>query len=209
MHFRLSHISTYFCFRVAVLTLPSSGSLHLCLFGLADLDLRQILKVLRIIFVPHAFPHSFTFLLGLALGVGNLPPYVQDPDTSSTIVVVKDMGIPENCGPDLSVDMSELSPSVFYGCGRKDGWMMRGMGRGEGGSEEESDQVREKFAVPERDHLTYLNVYLQRQNNNYFSIWCNKHFIHTKAMRKVHIPPYLTDDLLRLIMGFLLSYLSR
>lgn len=54
------------------------------------------------------------------------------------------------------------------------------------GREEESDQVREKFAVPESDHLTYLNVFLQWKNNNYSSIWCNEHFIHTKAMRKVH-----------------------
>lgn len=53
------------------------------------------------------------------------------------------------------------------------------------GREEESDQVREKFAVPESDHLTYLNVYLQWKNNNYSSVWCNDHFIHTKAMRKV------------------------
>lgn len=53
------------------------------------------------------------------------------------------------------------------------------------GREEESDQVREKFAVPESDHLTYLNVYMQWKNNNYSSAWCNEHFIHTKAMRKV------------------------
>uniref|UniRef100_A0A8C7Y6L7 RNA helicase n=1 Tax=Oryzias sinensis TaxID=183150 RepID=A0A8C7Y6L7_9TELE len=42
-----------------------------------------------------------------------------------------------------------------------------------------------KFSVPESDHLTYLNVYNQWKNNNYSSIWCNDHFIHTKAMRKV------------------------
>lgn len=53
------------------------------------------------------------------------------------------------------------------------------------GREEESDQIREKFAVPESDHLTYLNVYLQWKNNNYSTIWCNDHFIHAKAMRKV------------------------
>ncbi|KAG7282469.1 hypothetical protein CRUP_000465, partial [Coryphaenoides rupestris] len=52
------------------------------------------------------------------------------------------------------------------------------------GHKEESDQVREKFAVPESDHLTYLNVYTQWKNN-YSSIWCNDHFIHTKAMHKV------------------------
>lgn len=55
------------------------------------------------------------------------------------------------------------------------------------GREEESDQVREKFAVPESDHLTYLNVYLQWKNNNYSTLWCNQHFIHAKAMRKVRL----------------------
>lgn len=48
--------------------------------------------------------------------------------------------------------------------------------------------MREKFSVPESDHLTYLNVYMQWKNNNYSSIWCNDHFIHTKAMRKVRLP---------------------
>lgn len=47
--------------------------------------------------------------------------------------------------------------------------------------------MREKFSVPESDHLTYLNVYMQWKNNNYSSIWCNDHFIHTKAMRKVRL----------------------
>lgn len=45
--------------------------------------------------------------------------------------------------------------------------------------------MREKFAVPESDHLTYLNVYLQWKNNGYSALWCNEHFIHAKAMRKV------------------------
>ena len=50
--------------------------------------------------------------------------------------------------------------------------------------EEESDTAREKFFVPESDHLTYLNVYLQWKQNNYSSNWCNDHFIHPKAMKK-------------------------
>lgn len=61
-------------------------------------------------------------------------------------------------------------PSIFY----------RPKGR-----EEEADGVREKFQVPESDHLTYLNVYNQWKQNKYSSHWCNEHFIHIKAMRKV------------------------
>lgn len=43
-------------------------------------------------------------------------------------------------------------PSIFY----------RPKGR-----EEEADGVREKFQVPESDHLTYLNVYTQWKQNRF------------------------------------------
>ncbi|XP_029464131.1 pre-mRNA-splicing factor ATP-dependent RNA helicase PRP16 isoform X2 [Rhinatrema bivittatum] len=90
-----------------------------------------------------------------------------DPALSKMLIVSCDMG----CSCEILIIVSMLSvPAIFY----------RPKGR-----EEESDQIREKFAVPESDHLTYLNVYLQWKNNNYSSIWCNEHFIHTKAMRKV------------------------
>nr|XP_033798390.1 pre-mRNA-splicing factor ATP-dependent RNA helicase PRP16 isoform X1 [Geotrypetes seraphini] len=90
-----------------------------------------------------------------------------DPALSKMLIVSCDMG----CSCEILLIVSMLSvPAIFY----------RPKGR-----EEESDQIREKFAVPESDHLTYLNVYLQWKNNNYSSIWCNDHFIHTKAMRKV------------------------
>jgi pre-mRNA-splicing factor ATP-dependent RNA helicase DHX38/PRP16 len=39
--------------------------------------------------------------------------------------------------------------------------------------------------VPESDHLSYLNVYLQWRMHKYSSKWCNDNFIHAKAMRKV------------------------
>ena len=35
------------------------------------------------------------------------------------------------------------------------------------GREEESDQAREKFQVPESDHLTYLHVFQQWKTNKY------------------------------------------
>ena len=33
------------------------------------------------------------------------------------------------------------------------------------GREEDSDSAREKFQVPESDHLTFLNVYMQWKSN--------------------------------------------
>ena len=51
----------------------------------------------------------------------------------------------------LQIIVSMLSvPSIFF----------RPKGR-----EEESDQAREKFQVPESDHLTYLHVYQQWKTN--------------------------------------------
>ncbi|KAK7169839.1 hypothetical protein R3I94_000163 [Phoxinus phoxinus] len=114
------------------------------------------------------------WILGALDNTGALTPtgrlmveFPLDPALSKMLIVSCDMA----CSADILIIVSMLSvPSIFY----------RPKGR-----EEESDQVREKFAVPESDHLTYLNVYLQWKNNNYSSIWCNDHFIHTKAMRKV------------------------
>ena len=50
--------------------------------------------------------------------------------------------------------------------------------------EEESDAAREKFFVPESDHLTLLNVYQQWKNNGYRTDWCNRHFIQGKGLKK-------------------------
>lgn len=39
--------------------------------------------------------------------------------------------------------------------------------------------------VPESDHLTFLNVYMQWRLHRYSTKWCNDNFIHAKAMKKV------------------------
>ncbi|XP_054725023.1 pre-mRNA-splicing factor ATP-dependent RNA helicase PRP16-like [Uloborus diversus] len=90
-----------------------------------------------------------------------------DPPLSKMLIVSCDM----KCSSDILIIVSMLSvPAIFY----------RPKGR-----EEESDLAREKFQVPESDHLTFLNVYLQWKQHNFSSSWCNEHFIHVKAMRKV------------------------
>ena len=75
-----------------------------------------------------------------------------------------------DCVDELLTIVSMLSvPSVFF----------RPKDR-----EEESDAAREKFFVPESDHLTLLNVYQQWRMNAYSAQWCTEHFIHAKALRK-------------------------
>ncbi|GFT90482.1 pre-mRNA-splicing factor ATP-dependent RNA helicase PRP16 [Nephila pilipes] len=114
------------------------------------------------------------WILGALDNIGNLTSlgrsmieFPLDPPLSKMLIVSCDM----QCSSEILIIVSMLSvPTIFY----------RPKGR-----EEESDLVREKFQVPESDHLTFLNVYLQWKQHNFSSSWCNEHFIHVKAMRKV------------------------
>ena len=92
-----------------------------------------------------------------------------DPPLAKMLISAGELG-----GPAIAIDMaiivSMLSvPSVFF----------RPRERAE-----ESDAVREKFAVPESDHLTLLNVYNQWASHSFSDSWCTAHFIHSKAMKK-------------------------
>ncbi|VDO19682.1 unnamed protein product [Heligmosomoides polygyrus] len=53
------------------------------------------------------------------------------------------------------------------------------------GREDEADAKKEKFQVPESDHLTFLNVYLQWRQHKYSAKWCADNYIHAKAIKKV------------------------
>ncbi|CAL1270973.1 unnamed protein product [Larinioides sclopetarius] len=114
------------------------------------------------------------WILGALDNIGNLTSlgrsmieFPLDPPLSKMLIVSCDM----QCSEEILIIVSMLSvPAIFY----------RPKGR-----EEESDLVREKFQVPESDHLTFLNVYLQWKQHKFSSSWCNEHFIHVKAMRKV------------------------
>ncbi|CAN4077018.1 unnamed protein product [Withania somnifera] len=80
------------------------------------------------------------------------------------------MGEQLECLNEVLTIVSMLSvPSVFF----------RPMDRAE-----ESDAAREKFFVPESDHLTLLNVYQQWKANQYRGDWCNDHFLQVKGLRK-------------------------
>ena len=90
-----------------------------------------------------------------------------DPPLSKMLLFAHEHG---KCSSEVLIVVSMLSvPSVFF----------RPKGR-----EEESDSVREKFFVPESDHLTLLNVYLRAKQYKFDAQWCTKHFIHSKGIRK-------------------------
>ncbi|KAI6195478.1 hypothetical protein M3Y96_01235600 [Aphelenchoides besseyi] len=90
-----------------------------------------------------------------------------DPTLSKMLIQSELMG----CSTEVVTIVSMLSiPSLFF----------RPKGR-----EEEADARKEKFQIPESDHLTYLNVYNQWQKHKYSNKWCTDNYIHAKAMRKV------------------------
>jgi len=113
------------------------------------------------------------WVLGALDNTGALTPlgrkmveFPLDPPLAKMLIFADSLG----CTYEILIIVSMLSvPGIFY----------RPKDR-----EEESDAAREKFFVPESDHLTLLNVYLQWKQQNYSSSWCNDHFVHPKAMKK-------------------------
>jgi len=99
-----------------------------------------------------------------------------DPPLSKMLLLAEELG----CSAEVATVVSMLSvPGVFF----------RPRDR-----EEESDAAREKFFVPESDHLTLLNVFQQWQRNAESGSWCADHFIHVKALRKAaEVRQQLTD----------------
>eukprot|EP00301_Raphidiophrys_heterophryoidea_P005091 c12172_g1_i1.p1 GENE.c12172_g1_i1~~c12172_g1_i1.p1 ORF type:complete len:1757 (+),score=438.88 c12172_g1_i1:2-5272(+) len=90
-----------------------------------------------------------------------------DPQLSKMLIIGEQLG----CCEEVLTIVSMLSvPTVFHRPKER---------------EEESDAVREKFCVPESDHLTFLNVYQQWKKNNYSGKWATEHFMHAKALKKV------------------------
>ncbi|POW10235.1 hypothetical protein PSTT_06232, partial [Puccinia striiformis] len=111
--------------------------------------------------------------LGALDNVGELTPegrkmsdFPMEPSLAKMLLTSVD----HNCSAEMVTIVSMLSvPSVFY----------RPKERAE-----ESDAAREKFFVPESDHLTLLNTYTQWKTNGYNDIWASKHFLHPKLLRK-------------------------
>lgn len=89
-----------------------------------------------------------------------------DPPLAKMLLVGAELG----CSNEILTIVSMLSvPSVFF----------RPPDRAE-----ESDAAREKFFVPESDHLTLLHVYQQWKSNGYRGDWCAAHFLQAKGLKK-------------------------
>lgn len=130
--------------------------------------------------------------LGALDNLGDLTPlgktmtaFPMDPSLAKLIITAGEYG----CSEEMLTIVSMLSvPNVFY---RPKERM------------EESDAAREKFFVPESDHLTLLHVYTQWRMNGYSDGWCVKHFLHPKSLRRAkEIRDQLRDIMKVLKMDF-------
>ncbi|GBG26225.1 ATP-dependent RNA helicase dhx8 [Hondaea fermentalgiana] len=115
------------------------------------------------------------WVLGALDGAGELTAlgtqmakYPLDPPLAKMLISARELG----CAEDMLTVVSMLSvPEVFYRPAER---------------AEESDQARERFFVPESDHLTLCNVYNLSKRQGFNAGWCAKHFIHRKAVLKAH-----------------------
>ncbi|RYO77713.1 hypothetical protein DL764_010187 [Monosporascus ibericus] len=92
--------------------------------------------------------------------------FPMEPSLAKLLIMSEEYG----CSEEMVTIVSMLSvPNVFYRPKER---------------QEESDAAREKFFVPESDHLTYLHVYSQWKSNGYSDGWCTRHFLHPKSLRR-------------------------
>ncbi|KAF5383403.1 hypothetical protein D9757_006182 [Collybiopsis confluens] len=113
------------------------------------------------------------WVLGALDNVGDLTPvgrkmseFPMEPSMAKMLIA----SVEYNCSSEMLTIVSMLSvPSVFY---RPKERM------------EEADAAREKFNVPESDHLTLLNVFNQWKSHGFRDEWSMRHFLHPKLLRK-------------------------
>lgn len=105
--------------------------------------------------------------VGSLTGLGwKMVEFPLDPPLAKMLLMGEQLG----CLDEVLTIVSMLSvPSVFF----------RPKDRAE-----ESDAARERFFVPESDHLTLYNVYNQWKQHQYRGDWCNDNFLHVKGLRK-------------------------
>ncbi|CAJ1380206.1 unnamed protein product [Effrenium voratum] len=147
-----------------VLLLKSMGIKDLLAFGFMDPPPQDtILNSLFQLWMLGALDN-----LGDITKLGNkMAQFPLDPPLSKMLIVGEEIG----CSSEIMSVVSMLSvPSIFF----------RPKDRAD-----ESDAAREKFFVPESDHLTMLNVYQQWGHNGYSAKWCGEHFVHQKSLKKV------------------------
>ncbi|KAJ5170328.1 uncharacterized protein N7500_003111 [Penicillium coprophilum] len=96
-----------------------------------------------------------------------MTPFPMDPPLAKLIIMASDE---YECSDEMTTIVAMLSvPGVFHRPKER---------------QEEADSAREKFVVPESDHLTLLHVYNQWKTNGQSDAWCAKHFLNARTLRR-------------------------
>jgi len=127
------------------------------------------------------------WVLGALDNVGDLTPtgrkmseFPMEPSMAKMLIA----SVEYNCSSEMLTIVSMLSvPSVFY---RPKERM------------EEADAAREKFSVPESDHLTLLNVFNQWKSHGFRDDWSMRHFLHPKLLRKAREVRSQLEDIMKM-----------
>lgn len=126
------------------------------------------------------------WVLGALDNLGDLTPvgrkmseFPMEPSMAKMLIASVDM----RCSAEMLTIVSMLSvPSIFY---RPKERM------------EEADGAREKFNVPESDHLTLLNVFNQWKSHGFRDEWATRHFLHPKLLRKAREVRAQLEDIMK------------
>ncbi|KAH9917373.1 P-loop containing nucleoside triphosphate hydrolase protein [Epithele typhae] len=126
------------------------------------------------------------WVLGALDNIGDLTPsgrkmseFPMEPSMAKMLI----QSVEYKCSAEMLTIVSMLSvPSVFY---RPKERM------------EEADAAREKFNVPESDHLTLLNVFNQWKAHGWRDEWCLRHFLHPKLLRKAREVRAQLEDIMK------------
>ncbi|KAJ9104349.1 hypothetical protein QFC19_003991 [Naganishia cerealis] len=126
------------------------------------------------------------WVLGALDNIGDLTPvgrmmsdFPMEPSLAKMLITATEY----KCSSEMLTIVSMLSvPSVFYRPPQR---------------QEESDAAREKFFVPESDHLTLLNVYQQWKSHGYRDDWSMRHFLHPKLLRKAREVRGQLEDIMK------------
>ncbi|PIL29929.1 hypothetical protein GSI_07840 [Ganoderma sinense ZZ0214-1] len=126
------------------------------------------------------------WVLGALDNIGDLTPigrkmseFPMEPSMAKMLI----QSVEYKCSGEMLTIVSMLSvPSVFY---RPKERM------------EEADAAREKFNVPESDHLTLLNVFNQWKAHGFRDDWSMRHFLHPKLLRKAREVRAQLEDIMK------------
>jgi len=127
------------------------------------------------------------WVLGALDNVGDITPvgrkmseFPMEPSMGKILIA----SVEYKCSSEMLTIVSMLSvPSVFY---RPKERM------------EEADAAREKFSVPESDHLTLLNVFNQWKSHGFRDDWSMRHFLHPKLLRKAREVRAQLEDIMKM-----------